>query len=358
MIALLSKKVIAAAFLLVISTQIYAQVDISHVKVPITTLRQHVFALADDSLQGRETGMKGQLKAAYYCIKQLRYHHLFAAFRLDSTRASFRQTFPFTVTEVSVFGGPRVYGSPTYRKHELASLPLTHKDSNQVLYGDNIGGLLIGTDLKKEVVVVSAHYDHLGHSGKTVFHGADDNASGTASVLSVAAVFDSLVQQGIRPRRSILFVLFSGEEGGLLGSNYFVHNCPLPISQLVCDLNIDMVGRMDNFRHKQPDYCYLLTNKQESSFRKLVEKANKQSVNLAINQEGYDTKTDPDQHFYRSDHYNFAKGGIPAFFFTSGVHSDYHKPSDTADKIDYTALQKRATLVFQTAWLIANESIK
>ena len=336
--------------------QSFGQPDVSRVTVSSLLLKEHVFMLASDSLQGRETGTTGQLQAAFYCTNSLRKSRLLSAFRIDSIRGSFRQTFAFTITDVALFGNSRVPGSapPTYKRHELAPLPVTAKDSNRVLLGHNLAGLLIGTDLKQEVVVLSAHYDHLGRSGSQIFHGADDNASGTATVLGVAAVFDSLARQGVRPRRSILFVLFSGEEGGLLGSQYFVYNSPIPLNQFVCDLNVDMVGRVDYFHRKKPDYCYLITDKLGRELQTTAETANQQSVNLALNQGGYDTKNDPEQHFYRSDQYNFAKLGLPVLFFTSGQHPDYHRPSDTADRIVYDVLQKRATLVFQTAWRVAN----
>ena len=223
------------------------------------------------------------------------------------------------------------------------------------MFGHNMGGLIVGTDLKQEVVVISAHYDHLGNEGNRIFYGADDNASGTAAVLGVASVFDSLRQVGVRSRRSVLFVLFSGEEGGLLGSKYFVYNSPIPLNQLVADLNVDMVGRVDDAHRKKTDYCYLLTNHESRKLQQLAERVNAESVHLSINEGGYDTKNDPEQHFYRSDHYNFAKAGVPALFFTNGSHSDYHKPSDTPERINYDVLAKRATLVFQTAWALANE---
>ena len=331
-----------------------AQPDIARIMVSASQLRKHVFTIASDSLQGRATGTAGQLKAAFYCVKSFRQSHLFAAFRPDSLQASFRQTFPFTATEVVLFGSSRIYGSIPYKRHELLSAPLANQDSIRVLFGDNVAGLLIGTDLKQEVVVLSAHYDHLGQSDKRIFHGADDNASGTATVLSVASVFDSLAQQKIRPRRSILFVLFSGEEGGLLGSEYFIRNTPIPVKQLVGNLNVDMVGRVDHTHRKKPNYCYLITNKQGDKLQEIAEIANSQSIKMALNQEGYDTENDPEQHFYRSDQYSFAKRGIPALLFTSGNHPDYHQPSDTANKIAYDVLQKRATLIFQTAWRLAN----
>lgn len=357
-------------FALITSFHGVAQPDISRVLVSASLLKKHVYLLASDSLQGRETGTAGQLQAAFYCTRTFRQHHLSTVFRIDSTRFSYRQTFAFTATDVANFGtvrggysaapslGPAMqrYGSApsTYKRYELAALPSTAKDSSKVLFGDNIAGLLVGTDLKQEVVVLSAHYDHLGRSGKQVYPGADDNASGTATVLSLAAVFDSLAQQGIRPRRSILFVLFSGEEAGLLGSQYFVTNSPIPLNQFACDLNVDMVGRVDDEHRRKPDYCYLIRGNQGSELQTTAETVNEQSVNLALNTGGYDTKNDPNQYFYRSDQYNFARFGVPALFFTDGQHPDYHQPTDTADKIVYDVLQKRATLVFQTAWRIAN----
>lgn len=335
-----------------------AQQKISKVSVSSSLLKKHVYTLASDSLQGRETGTVGQLKAALYCTQVFRLSHLLATFALDSVRASFRQTFAFTITEVALFGNSYVRGDrrSTYKRHELMPSSLTTTDSNNIFFGDNVAGLLIGTDLKQEVVVVSAHYDHLGNSGKRIFHGADDNASGTATILSVATLFDSLAQRGIRPRRSILFVLFSGEEGGLLGSQYFVKHSPIPFNQFMCDLNVDMIGRVDHAHRKKPNYCYLITGKKNNKLLKVAEVSNNESVKLALNQGGYDTVNDPEQHFYRSDHYNFAELDIPILFFTSGQHTDYHQPSDTADKINYEVLRKRATLVFQTAWHVANST--
>ena len=346
--------------MLIASAFSVAQPPVSGVIVSASLLKKHVYLLASDSLQGRETGTVGQLKAAFYCTRTFRQHHLSTVFRLDSTRFSYRQAFAFTATEVANFGSMRMSGggasmAPSmYRHYELAALPVNAMDSSKVSFGDNVAGLLVGTDLKQEVVVLSAHYDHLGHSGSRVYHGADDNASGTATVLGMAALFDSLAQQGIRPRRSILFVLFSGEEAGLLGSQYFVTNSPIPIRQFVCDLNVDMVGRVDDAHRRKPDYCYLLTNEQGIELQKAAEAANRQSVNLALNQGGYDTKSDPLRFFYRSDQANFIRFGVPALFFTNGEHPDYHQPTDTAECINYEVLQKRATLIFQTAWSLAN----
>ena len=340
-------------------SQSVAQTDLSPVSVSGELLKKHVYFLASDSLQGSETGTDGQIKAANYCIRTFRQSHLVAPFRLDSVSASYRQFYAFTTTEVASFGRPGVYNSKErFKLHEFAPLPITAKDSNRVQTASNIGGLLIGTDLKKEILILSAHYDHLGHQGTRIFHGADDNASGTAVVMGVAAAFDSLAQLGIRPRRSILFLLFSGEEGGLMGSRFFVYSSPIPLPQIKCVLNVDMIGRID-FEHKRiTDYCYLLGNDQANSFKKLADRANRQSVGLSLNREGYDTKNDPEFHFKRSDQYSFAMVGLPAMLFTSGQHADYHRPTDTADRIEYNVLQKRATLIFQTVWAIANEGLE
>ncbi len=349
----LSTSVIPLLLILSIAGPVYGQTTgISQVRTSAEQLRTHVFTLASDEFQGRKTGTPGQMMATNYCIRSFRQSHLVAPFRFDSTKSSLRQAFAFTTTQVARFG----YSSQqTYLQHELVPLPRTAKDSSRVSIGYNVGGLLMGTDLKQEVVVISAHYDHLGETNSRVFYGADDNASGTATALAIASVFDSLAQQGVRARRSVLFLLFSGEEEGLLGSIHYVNNSSIPLSQLVCNLNIDMVGRVDNSHRRKPDYCYLIRDERGEKLQKAAEAANRASVNLALNEGGYDVRNDPERFFYRSDQYNFAKFGIPALFFTSGQHADYHQLSDTADKINYDVLQKRATLIFQTAWLLANE---
>ncbi len=321
-------------------------------------LRAHVYNLAADSLQGRRTGTIGQRRAAAYCQRALRANHLVPIFKLDSARTSYRQTFPIVFTNVATFGNLPGNGirqaQTTYRQAELADGPLSRQDSSRALFGINLGGLLPGLDLKREIIVVSAHYDHIGASGGLIYHGADDNASGTAAVLGVAAVFDSLARAGLRSRRTVLFVLFSGEEDGLLGSAYFVAHPPASLTQFVGALNADMVGRVDKAHKRTPDYCYVLTDANGGSLKKTLEQVNAQTVQLILNQGGYNTVEDPEQSFYRSDQYNFARLGIPVLFFTNGSHSDYHRATDTAKRIRYDVLQKRATLLFQTVWALAN----
>lgn len=331
------------------SLQSLAQDTISSVSVSEALLKKHVYALASDSLQGRQTGTIGQFKAADYCVQTFKENHLVPVFQLDSLRWTFLQKYYFIPASVSYFGRMAIVS----KRSELSN-PLSANDTTgQILFAHNVGGLLVGSDLKNEIVIVSAHYDHLGKNGNQIYKGADDNASGTATVLAMAAAFDSLAQQGIRPRRSMLFLLFSGEEGGLISSKYFVEASPFTMSQIICDLNVDMVGRTDWEHRKKPDYCYLITGKSDTELKQTIETANQKSVKLTLDYR-YDSENDPSQFYYRSDHYNFAKQGIPIAFFMDGEHPDYHQPSDTANKINYNVLQKRATLVFQSARMMAN----
>ncbi|QJD80827.1 M28 family peptidase [Spirosoma rhododendri] len=322
-------------------------------------LRKHVYTLASDSLLGRKTGTIGQHKAVAYCTYAIRTCHLFAPFPIDSTRLSHRQTFPITIKPIATYGPPSGLHSdrayvPTEKQAELVNRPMSRRDSSRALFGINVGGVIPGTDLKREIIVLSAHYDHLGASGGRIFHGADDNASGTAAVLGVAAVFDSLAQLGIRSRRTVLFMLFSGEEDGLLGSAYFINHSPVDPRRILYNLNADMIGRVDAAHRNAPDYCYVITDSNGNGLKQIVETVNAQTVGLQLNQGGYDAVDDPDNHFQRSDQYNFALAGIPALLFSNGEHSDYHRPTDTAKKIRYDVLQKRATLLFQVAWALAN----
>lgn len=345
----LHNHIVATLLYVAFSLQSVAQDTISSVLVSEVLLKKHVYTLASDSLQGRETGTIGQFKAADYCVDVFKENHLLPVFQLDSLRWTFLQKYYFTPALVSFFGRMAVVS----KRSELSNPPLANDDNNRVLFAHNVGGLLVGSDLKNEIVIISAHYDHLGKNGNLIYNGADDNASGTASVLAIAAAFDSLAQRGVRPRRSILFLLFSGEEEGLIGSKYFVEASPFALSQIICDLNVDMVGRTDFKHRKKPDYCYLIFGRQDNLLRQTVKEANQTSVNINLDY-SYDSENDPNQYYYRSDHYNFAKQGIPIAFFMDGEHPDYHQPSDSADKINYNILQKRATLVLQTAWMMAN----
>lgn len=219
---------------------------------------------------------------------------------------------------------------------------------------ENVLGFVEGGDLKNEVVVVSAHYDHLGIKHDKIYYGADDNASGTSAVLALAKSFAHAKKEGNGPRRSILFLSFSGEEMGLLGSSYYSEHPVFPLENTVADLNIDMIGRMDSKHDTNPNYIYLIgSDKLSSDLHNISDSTNKMYSKLELDYT-FNDPNDPNQFYYRSDHYNFAKHNIPVIFYFNGVHKDYHKPTDTIDKINFDKVEKISKLVFFTAWELAN----
>jgi peptidase M28-like protein len=229
----------------------------------------------------------------------------------------------------------------------------------------NVVGVIEGVDplLKKEYVAVGAHYDHVGMSrnaeGDKIFNGADDDGSGTVATLAIA---EALAKGPARPKRSVLFVWHAGEEKGLWGSEFFTDDPTVPIQQIVAQLNIDMIGRSkkegdDNPANRDltgPNELYVIGSKMMSTdLGNLSEEVNNQYLKLAFNYK-YDDPSDPERFFYRSDHYNYAKKGVPIIFYFSGVHEDYHGLADTADKIDYQKMEKVARTVFAMMWRLAN----
>jgi Zn-dependent M28 family amino/carboxypeptidase len=188
-----------------------------------------------------------------------------------------------------------------------------------------------------------------------VYNGADDNASGTTAVLEIAEAFKMAEKDGYKPRRSILFLLVSGEEKGLLGSKYYSDHPVYPLSNTMVDLNIDMIGRRDDTHEDSNNYVYLIgADKLSTELHEISEQTNATYTQLEIDYT-FNEDDDPNRFYYRSDQYNFAKNNIPVIFYFNGTHDDYHQITDTADKIELDALQKRAQLVFYTAWYLANK---
>jgi Zn-dependent M28 family amino/carboxypeptidase len=219
---------------------------------------------------------------------------------------------------------------------------------------ENVLGFLPGTDKKDEILVVSAHYDHLGIIGGQVYNGADDDGSGTVGMLSIAEAFTKAARAGHGPRRSILFLANTGEEKGLLGSEYYTSHPVFPLASTVADLNIDMIGRTDVAHEGKPDYVYVIgSDKLSSQLHAVLENANRQYAKLDLDYR-FNDPNDPNRFYYRSDHYNFAVHKIPVAFFFNGVHADYHEASDEVSKIEFDKLEARARLVFYTAWELAN----
>jgi hypothetical protein len=246
-------------------------------------------------------------------------------------------------------------GKPV-KKDAKTNLTINIKNTIQKIEAENVLGYLEGTDLKDELIVVTAHYDHLGIDGTTVYNGADDDGSGTVAVIEMAKAFAKAKKEGHGPRRSILFMTVSGEEKGLLGSSYYTSNPVFPLKNTVCDLNIDMIGRVDEKHKNNPDYIYLIgSDKLSSQLHAISEKANMTYSNLELDYT-YNDEKDKNRFYYRSDHYNFAKNGIPVIFYFNGVHADYHKETDEIEKIDFNKMEKITRLVFFTAWELANRN--
>ena len=226
------------------------------------------------------------------------------------------------------------------------------------LQSSDVLGFLEGTDLKDQIVVLSAHYDHLGKRDTVIWYGADDDGSGTVSILELAQAFAKAKAAGKGPRRSILFLANSGEEKGLLGSQYYSEHPAYPLDHTTVDLNIDMIGRTDPNRKigDSSNYVYVVgSDKLSTDLKPISEDNNKKYSKLELDYK-FDDPNDPDRIYYRSDHFNFARKGVPIIFYFDGINNDYHKPSDTPDKINYALLEKRARLVFYTAWEMANRN--
>ena len=221
----------------------------------------------------------------------------------------------------------------------------------------NVMGFVEGSDKKDEVLIISAHYDHIGISPDgQVNNGANDDGSGTVTVMEIAQAFAKAKAEGNGPRRSILFLTVTGEEKGLLGSQYYADTAPvLPLTNTVCNLNIDMVGRVDNLHEgKSENYIYVIgSDKLSSELHQISENANLKHVEMELDYK-YNDPADPERIYYRSDHYNFAKHKIPVIFYFNGLHADYHRPGDDVEKINFALAEKTARLVFYTAWEVAN----
>ena len=229
---------------------------------------------------------------------------------------------------------------------------LAYNFEETILSTSNIVGMIEGSDRKDEYLVLSAHYDHLGTEGNAIFYGADDNASGTSALLEMARIFMQAKKDGHGPSRSIIFIAFSGEEQGLLGSAHYTKEPVYSLHNTTANLNIDMIGRTD--RNSKNDYLYVVGDHVLSSeLKPLSTSVNKKYTKLKLDYR-YNNPNDKEMIFYRSDHINFARKGVPVIFFTNGVHADYHEPGDIVDKIDIDLMTKRVQYIFLTAWEIAN----
>jgi hypothetical protein len=221
----------------------------------------------------------------------------------------------------------------------------------ETIQTENVIAFIEGTDKKEEVLVISAHYDHIGIIRGQINNGADDDGSGTVTVMELAQAFQEAKKAGFAPRRSIAFMLFTGEEKGLLGSEYYSNNPIFEHKQVIANLNIDMVGRIDNRYEDNPDYIYIIGSDMLSDdLHQLQEQVAKLYAPQIKLDYTYNDKDDPNQFYYRSDHYNFAKHNIPVIFYFNGTHEDYHQPTDEVEKIHFGKMQNIGRLIFCTAW--------
>lgn len=291
----------------------------------IRVLSSHVHILASDSMEGRLTGQEGQRKAARYIVSQLELCGLQTVAKDSLGNDTWFQQWPYAKR----FGDKKRSGP----------------------YSENIIGLLPATSPSAEYIVLSAHYDHLGIMNDSLFPGADDNGTGTAALLEMAWLFsmDSSVRS-----RNLLFIFFSGEEKGLLGSKYYADNPVIPMEKIFANINIDMVGRADSAHMKDSNYVYVIgSDRISKKLDSLLRAANELSHPLELDYT-YNDPDDPQRLYERSDHYNFAKKGVPVIFFFSGLHADYHSPRDTPDKINFGILYDRMQLVYRVTRELSN----
>jgi Zn-dependent M28 family amino/carboxypeptidase len=287
-------------------------------------------------------------------------------------------------------GSEIFYGAGSGAKQESFELTKEKKLSLKVAvkteagHAENVIGILEGSDpvKKNEFVVISAHLDHIGLSaplenGHNVNNGADDDGSGSTALLAIARAYSEGAAKGMRPERSVIFLWNAGEEKGLWGSQYFNQFPFIDLTKVVANLNIDMIGRTKGPGYADTDKTHVLVNQGEvmlvgpnissDELEKTLETVNDGYQKLKLNHFYDATKPDKDHDnlgpepngqriFYRSDHYNFAKMGIPIVFFTTGLHPDYHRPTDTPDKIDYKEMLIVSKTVSAVGWVLANQA--
>jgi Zn-dependent M28 family amino/carboxypeptidase len=295
-----------------------------------TELKTHLYTYASDEFMGREAGTEGETLA----INFLKDYYKSTGVSGGSTEGSYFQ-------EMTVFDR-----------------------SGNSIDSYNVLAFIQGSDKANEVLVITSHLDHIGiEADGQINNGADDDGSGTVAMMEIAEAFLQAKEDGNGPRRSVLFLHVSAEEKGLLGSKYYTDNPIYPLTNTVANLNIDMIGRVDNLHIEQPDYIYLIgSDILSDDLHDVSEKANQDYVGLTIDYRYNDPTTlvyefgrwRENRYYYRSDHYHFVKNNIPAIFYFNGTHKDYHAPTDTVEKINYALLEKRTRLIFHTAWEIVN----
>ncbi|MFC5194873.1 M28 family peptidase [Bizionia hallyeonensis] len=287
-------------------------------------LKTHLIAYASNDFQGRKTGELGQKKAANFLKEYYQSQNIYSPIK----------------------------DSLYYQEISKAFLPDNIKSTENVL------AYIKGSEKPDEVVIISAHLDHLGIEDDQIFNGADDNGSGTTALMEMAQAFQLAALEGFMPKRSILFLHLTGEELGLYGSRYYIENPIFDLNKTMVDLNIDMIGRIDKKHEDNPNYLYVIgADRISKELHFISEKINDTYFHLDLDYT-YNDEDDHNRYYYRSDHYKFAQENIPVIFYFNGEHDDYHQATDTPDKIEYDLLATRARLIFSTAWYLANKEHK
>ena len=298
---------------------------------------------SSDEFEGRQTGKYGDELAANFLRDFYLKNDIQPAYNTDNYFQKYQLNLPGEMYT-------RNYSFPkTLRAYDKYASGENFVDTQ------NVASVIIGETYPNSYVIFTGHLDHVGVDGNEVYNGADDNGSGTVSILEIAQAFQNAIKDGIRPKRSIVFLHVSGEEEGLLGSEYYVNNSLYPIENTFVNINLDMIGRTDPTRgYEEEDYIYSIgSDRITKKLKRITENTNRNTINLKLDYR-FDVPNDPNDFYERSDHFNFAKKNIPVVFFFSGTHEDYHGPGDTADKIRYDLLSKRARLIFHVGWELAN----
>ena len=285
-------------------------------------LKTHLYEFSSDKYEGRAVGLNGQKLASEFLKNYYQDQGI-----------------------ESPFGGENYFQMipESYFSKDI-------KDSENVL------AYIEGSEKPNEILIISAHLDHLGIAEDgAIYNGADDDGSGTVALMEMAQAFKLAKQAGYGPKRSILFLHVTAEEIGKHGSEFYVNHPVFPLENTIVNLNIDMIGRVDTFHENDENYIYLIgADRISNELHYLSEKINNTFFNINIDYR-YNEENESNHYYERSDHYNFALKGIPVIFYFNGVHEDYHKETDTPDKINYPLLEKRTKLIFATAWQIANQ---
>jgi hypothetical protein len=274
-------------------------------------VKRRIAIIADDSMGGRDTPSRGLDATARYIASEFQRFGLTPG----GDSGTFVQRYPI----------------PGSREGRPSGASRT---------APNVVGVLEGSDpvLKNEYIVLSAHMDHVGIGapvdGDSIYNGADDDASGTTGVIELA---EALSMPGARPKRSVVFLTVSGEEHGLWGSAWFSEHPVVPMSQVVADLNIDMIGR--NWKD-----TIVVIGKEHSDLGATLDRVNRAHPELRM--KAIDDIWPEENFYFRSDHYNFARKGVPILFFFNGTHPDYHGPNDEPDRIDAEKESRIVRLVY------------